>query len=203
MFTVEAFCVCSLMLELNGNIDIMSKYGLLLMSSEPLIQDIVIRLTLQRDACYNEMLDTLGMCEPRKNLLISYLNTEIVRMLKSLLEPVDGLDEFARIKSARVVTLEFDSYMVQEEDIVEGDLRLLEVDKALHLPSGVQIRMNFTSVDVIHSWAVPSFGIKTDCVPGRLNQSAVFITKEGVAYGQCSELCGVNHGFMPIVVVIH
>ena len=64
-----------------------------------------------------------------------------------------------------------------------------------------QIRLNFTGADVIHAWAVPSYGIKTDCVPGRLNQSPLFIKQSGVSYGQCSELCGVGHGFMPIKII--
>lgn len=96
---------------------------------------------------------------------------------------------------------EYDSYMRQEEDLQPGDLRLLEVDRVLALPTGTQIRLNFTGADVIHSWAVPSFGIKTDCIPGRLNQTPLFITRNITAYGQCSELCGINHGFMPIAVV--
>jgi len=68
------------------------------------------------------------------------------------------------------------------------------------LPTNTHIRVLVTSADVIHSWAVPSFGIKVDGIPGRLNQTGLFIQREGVFYGQCSELCGVNHGFMPIVV---
>jgi cytochrome c oxidase subunit 1 len=95
----------------------------------------------------------------------------------------------------------FDSYMRQDDDLVIGELRLLEVDRCLFLPTHTQIRLNFTGADVIHSWAVPTFGIKTDCIPGRLNQTPLFITRKVTAYGQCSELCGINHGFMPISVV--
>lgn len=96
--------------------------------------------------------------------------------------------------------VEFDSYMRQKDDLQPGDLRLLEVDRVLLLPVATQIRLNFTGADVIHSWAVPSFGIKTDCIPGRLNQTPLYITQKVTAYGQCSELCGINHGFMPICV---
>jgi len=101
----------------------------------------------------------------------------------------------------RFYHVEFDSYMRQKDDIILGDLRLLEVDRSLILPTITQIRLNFTGADVIHAWAVPSYGIKTDCVPGRLNQAPLFIKQPGVAYGQCSELCGINHGFIPISVV--
>jgi cytochrome c oxidase subunit 2 len=94
----------------------------------------------------------------------------------------------------------FDSYMIAEEDLELGELRLLEVDRKLWLPTYTYIRVLVTSVDVIHSWAIPSFGVKMDALPGRLNQVSLFIKREGIFYGQCSELCGVNHGFMPICV---
>jgi cytochrome c oxidase subunit 2 len=97
-------------------------------------------------------------------------------------------------------TLSYDSYMVPTSDLVHGALRLLEVDNRVVLPVNTHIRVLVTSADVIHSWAVPSFGIKVDAIPGRLTQSSLFIKREGVFYGQCSEICGVNHAFMPIVV---
>ncbi len=99
------------------------------------------------------------------------------------------------------VNKEFDSYMIPEEMLQPGDLRLLEVDNSLHLPVGVPIRLLITSADVIHSWAVPSLGVKVDAIPGRLNEVYLLIFREGEFYGQCSELCGVNHGFMPIKVL--
>lgn len=97
-------------------------------------------------------------------------------------------------------TLNFDSYMVPESDLVKGSFRLLEVDNRVVLPINTHIRVLVTSSDVLHSWAVPSFGIKVDATPGRLSQASLFIKREGVYYGQCSEICGVNHAFMPIVV---
>ena len=97
-------------------------------------------------------------------------------------------------------SLNFDSYMIPEEDLTGGGLRLLEVDNRLVLPVNTHIRVLVTAADVLHSWAIPSFGVKIDACPGRLNQTSMFIKREGVYYGQCSEICGVNHGFMPIVV---
>jgi cytochrome c oxidase subunit 2 len=97
-------------------------------------------------------------------------------------------------------SLNFDSYMVATDDLTHGSFRLLEVDNRVALPINTHIRLLITSADVLHSWAVPSFGIKVDATPGRLSQAALFIKREGVYYGQCSEICGVNHGFMPIVV---
>lgn len=97
-------------------------------------------------------------------------------------------------------SLAFDSYMLDEGELKFGDLRLLEVDNEVVLPAHTHIRVVLTAADVLHSWAVPSLGVKTDAVPGRLSQIPLFIKRQGVFYGQCSELCGVNHGFMPIVV---
>jgi len=97
-------------------------------------------------------------------------------------------------------TLAFDSYMIASDDLLKGSFRLLEVDNRIVLPINSHIRLLITAADVLHSWAMPSFGIKVDACPGRLSQASLFIKREGVYYGQCSEICGVNHGFMPIVV---
>jgi cytochrome c oxidase subunit 2 len=97
-------------------------------------------------------------------------------------------------------SLNFDSYIVQEDDLAIGSLRLLEVDNRVVVPTNTHVRVIVTAADVLHCWAVPSFGFKIDACPGRLNQSSIFVQREGVYYGQCSEICGVNHGFMPIVV---
>ena len=97
-------------------------------------------------------------------------------------------------------SLNFDSYMIATNDLTRGAFRLLEVDQRVILPINTHIRLLVTAADVLHSWAVPSFGIKIDACPGRLSQGSLFIKREGVYYGQCSEICGSNHGFMPIVV---
>jgi len=90
--------------------------------------------------------------------------------------------------------------MLAEEDLPFGGFRLLEVDNRLRLPIRTVIRLLITSTDVLHSWAVPSFGVKVDACPGRLNQASVLLERLGVFFGQCSEICGINHGFMPITV---
>lgn len=97
-------------------------------------------------------------------------------------------------------TINYDSYMIPEEDLNPGQLRLLEVDNRVVVPVNTHVRVLLTSTDVIHAWTVPSLGVKCDAVPGRLNQITFFAKREGVFFGQCSEICGVNHGFMPIVV---
>lgn len=94
----------------------------------------------------------------------------------------------------------FDSLLVQDADLKAGQPRLLTVDNELVVPVNKVIRMQVTAADVIHSFAVPSFGIKIDALPGRLNETWFKVTKEGVYYGQCSELCGRDHAFMPIAV---
>lgn len=94
----------------------------------------------------------------------------------------------------------FDSYMVATNDLTKGAFRLLEVDNRVVLPVKTHIRLLITAADVLHSWAVPAFGIKVDACPGRLTQASLFIKREGLFFGQCSEICGVNHGFMPIAV---
>ncbi len=99
-------------------------------------------------------------------------------------------------------SLVYDSVMLSEKDLEYGYHRLLDVDHQMILPSNVHIRLMVTAGDVLHSWAVPSLGVKIDAVPGRMSQVGLFIKHQGVFYGQCSELCGVNHGFMPIVVKV-
>ena len=96
--------------------------------------------------------------------------------------------------------IEFDSYIVPTNELEPGDFRLLEVDHRVVLPTQTDLRVLVTSADVIHSWTVPSLGVKVDAIPGRLNQLGFFIKYPGVFYGQCSEICGANHSFMPIVV---
>lgn len=99
-------------------------------------------------------------------------------------------------------SIKFDSYMVHDAELNPGDLRLLKTDMPLFLPKNTHIRLLITSSDVLHSWAVPSFGVKLDAVPGRLNQTSIYLKNTGTFYGQCSELCGVNHAFMPIEVYV-
>jgi cytochrome c oxidase subunit 2 len=103
-------------------------------------------------------------------------------------------------KIKKTVSFNYDSVMINEDDLKEGMHRLLEVNNRLLIPVGVPIRFLITSTDVLHSWSLPSLGLKVDAVPGRLNQFIVEVKRPGIFYGQCSELCGPMHGFMPIVV---
>jgi cytochrome c oxidase subunit 2 len=98
----------------------------------------------------------------------------------------------------------YDAWLVQDKEDMEGEdrpfTRLLTTDTRVVVPVGKVIRVQMTSTDVLHSWAVPSLGVKKDAVPGRLNELWFEADREGIFYGQCSELCGTNHGFMPIEV---
>nr|APX39521.1 cytochrome c oxidase subunit 2 [Oulema melanopus] len=96
--------------------------------------------------------------------------------------------------------LEFDSYMIPTNELNSFNFRLLDVDNRTVLPYNTQIRMLVTAADVLHSWTIPSLGIKIDGTPGRLNQINFLINRTGLLYGQCSEICGANHSFMPIVI---
>nr|QPB70967.1 cytochrome c oxidase subunit II [Hoploclonia sp. SB0296] len=93
---------------------------------------------------------------------------------------------------------EFDSYMINQES--KNEFRLMDVDNRVVMPSNTFIRMIVTSADVIHSWTLPSTGVKIDGTPGRLNQTSLMLNRNGLMFGQCSEICGTNHSFMPIVI---
>jgi len=111
-----------------------------------------------------------------------------------------GHQWYWRYEYSDFLNIEFDSYIIPTSDLERGDFRLLEVDHRVVLPVGTDIRVLVTSADVIHSWTVPSLGVKADAIPGRLNQLSFCIKYPGIFYGQCSEICGANHSFMPIVV---
>jgi len=98
--------------------------------------------------------------------------------------------------------IEFDSYIIPDDKLKPGQRRLLEVDSRMIVPENTTIKFLITAGDVVHSFGVPALGIKTDAVPGRINQTWTKIAKKGVYYGQCSELCGINHGFMPIAIEV-
>nr|AII02536.1 cytochrome c oxidase subunit II [Dysstroma truncata] len=96
--------------------------------------------------------------------------------------------------------IEFDSYMIPSNELNNNNFRLLDVDNRIIIPMNNQIRIMVTATDVIHSWTVPSLGVKIDANPGRLNQTNFYINRPGIYFGQCSEICGANHSFMPIVI---
>ena len=101
---------------------------------------------------------------------------------------------------ADFLNLEFDSYITPTEELLEGDIRLLETDNRIVLPFNFARYILVTAADVLHSWTIPSMGVKADAIPGRLNQLTIFPKTPGIYYGQCSEICGANHSFIPIAL---
>nr|YP_004564071.1 cytochrome c oxidase subunit II [Libelloides macaronius]CBW30521.1 cytochrome c oxidase subunit II [Libelloides macaronius] len=98
------------------------------------------------------------------------------------------------------INMEFDSYMIPTNELPMNGFRLLDVDNRTMLPMNTQVRVLVTAADVLHSWTVPALGVKIDATPGRLNQTNFYINWPGLFFGQCSEICGANHSFMPIVI---
>jgi len=98
------------------------------------------------------------------------------------------------------MNIEFDSYIIPEQEAQPNSFRLLDVDNRTVIPFLSQIRLLISAADVLHAWTVPALGVKADAVPGRLNQVNFFLTRPGIFFGQCSEICGANHRFMPIAI---
>nr|YP_009414328.1 cytochrome c oxidase subunit II [Phaner pallescens]AIW64431.1 cytochrome c oxidase subunit II [Phaner pallescens] len=132
------------------------------------------------------------------SLRILYLMDEITT--PSLTLKTMGHQWFWSYEYTDYEDLNFDSYMIPTLELNPGELRLLEVDNRVVLPTEMPIRVLISSEDVLHSWTVPSLGVKTDAIPGRLNQTTLMTSRPGIYYGQCSEICGANHSFMPIVL---
>lgn len=111
-----------------------------------------------------------------------------------------GHQWYWRYEYTDFIDVEIDSYITPTSDLISGEFRLLEVDNRVVLPIQIEIRILVTGADVIHAWTVPSLGVKVDAIPGRLNQLRFTINQPGVFYGQCSEICGANHSFIPISI---
>lgn len=165
--------------------------------------------TLRNKFSHHTMLEVVWTFVPTAVLvLIAVPSFSLLYSIDALVAPkisvkIVGHQWYWSYETTDILTskdVNFDSYMVAEEDLKKGALRLLEVDNRLPLPIRANIRLIITAVDVLHSWTIPAFGLKIDACPGRLNQVSLYIALPGTYYGQCSELCGVNHSFMPIVV---
>lgn len=143
-------------------------------------------------------------------VLVAFPSFKLIYLMDEVVDPAITLKvighqwywsyEYSDYADQDGTSINFDSYMVPTNDLEVGQFRLLEVDEKVVVPAHTHVRVIITSADVIHSWAVPSLGVKLDAIPGRLNQVGFLATREGIFYGQCSEICGANHSFMPIVV---
>nr|ARH54756.1 cytochrome c oxidase subunit 2 [Trigonopterus sp. 4 AH-2016] len=132
------------------------------------------------------------------SLQILYIMDEIFNPMTTI--KIMGHQWYWSYEYSDYKNLEFDSYMIPSDQLKPFNFRLLDVDNRMVIPFNSQIRIIVTSMDVIHSWTIPAIGVKIDGTPGRLNQSNFNINRTGLFYGQCSEICGANHSFMPIVI---
>lgn len=134
------------------------------------------------------------------SLRLLYLTDEIAHPAVTV--KTIGHQWYWRYEYPDFAEVEFDSYIIPTSDLIPGEFRLLEVDNRIVIPIRLEIRLLITAADVIHSWTVPTLGIKIDAIPGRLNQLRFTASRPGVFYGQCSEICGANHSFIPIAVEV-
>nr|UOU85177.1 cytochrome c oxidase subunit II [Sargus flavipes] len=138
-------------------------------------------------------------------LFIALPSLRLLYLLDEINEPILTLKSIGHqwywsYEYSDFLDIEFDSYMIPTNELSIDGFRLLDVDNRVVLPMNSQIRILVTAADVIHSWTVPALGVKVDGTPGRLNQTSFMINRPGLFFGQCSEICGANHSFMPIVI---
>nr|YP_010432107.1 cytochrome c oxidase subunit II [Winthemia sumatrana]USW04704.1 cytochrome c oxidase subunit II [Winthemia sumatrana] len=138
-------------------------------------------------------------------LFIAFPSLRLLYLLDEINEPLITLKAIGHqwywsYEYSDFTNIEFDSFMIPTNELMNNNFRLLDVDNRIILPMNSQIRILVTAADVIHSWTIPSLGVKVDGTPGRLNQINFLINRPGLFYGQCSEICGANHSFMPIVI---
>nr|YP_009485314.1 cytochrome c oxidase subunit II [Bactrocera limbifera]AUF70287.1 cytochrome c oxidase subunit 2 [Bactrocera limbifera] len=138
-------------------------------------------------------------------LFIAFPSLRLLYLLDEINEPsvtlkAIGHQWYWSYEYSDFMNVEFDSYMIPTNELTMDGFRLLDVDNRVILPMNSQIRILVTAADVIHSWTVPALGVKVDGTPGRLNQTNFLMNRPGLFYGQCSEICGANHSFMPIVI---
>lgn len=134
------------------------------------------------------------------SLHLLYLTDEL--NTPSLTIKTVGHQWYWRYEYSDFTNIEFDSYIVPTEELQTGEFRLLEVDNRIVVPINLEVRILITAADVIHSWTIPRLGVKVDAIPGRLNQTGFTVRRPGVYYGQCSEICGANHSFIPIALEV-
>lgn len=153
-----------------------------------------------------QIIETIWTVLPALLLLFLALpSLRLLYLIEEVLTPhitlkAIGHQWYWRYEYADWHNVSFDSYIIPTDELQSGQYRLLEVDNRAVVPYNVEIRLLVTAADVIHSWTVPALGVKADAIPGRLNQLRLVASRPGVFYGQCSEICGANHSFIPIVV---
>nr|WLE66200.1 cytochrome c oxidase subunit II [Aphidius gifuensis]WLE66239.1 cytochrome c oxidase subunit II [Aphidius gifuensis]WLE66369.1 cytochrome c oxidase subunit II [Aphidius gifuensis]WLE66382.1 cytochrome c oxidase subunit II [Aphidius gifuensis]WLE66395.1 cytochrome c oxidase subunit II [Aphidius gifuensis] len=161
---------------------------------------------INRQIMHNQLLELIWTLIPMLILVFMAIpSLKILYMVEEIINPfmtlnILGHQWYWSYEYVDFKNLLLDSFMIQDNFIDLGNYRLLEVDNHLIIPYNMNIRFLVSSVDVIHSWAISSLGIKVDATPGRVNQIMSNLNRVGIFYGQCSEICGLNHSFMPIVL---
>nr|YP_010478434.1 cytochrome c oxidase subunit II [Nesophrosyne ponapona]UVI59878.1 cytochrome c oxidase subunit II [Nesophrosyne ponapona] len=171
-----------------------------------LISSLFTNKLINRNMLESQMIELIWTILPALMLVtIALPSLKILYMLEEINKPlislkVIGHQWYWSYELSDFKNIEFDSYMKNTKALNNNEYRLLEVDNRIIVPFNTKTRVLVTSLDVIHSWTVPALGIKIDGTPGRINQGNIMISRPGVYYGQCSEICGANHSFMPIVI---
>nr|YP_010478460.1 cytochrome c oxidase subunit II [Nesophrosyne makaihe]UVI59904.1 cytochrome c oxidase subunit II [Nesophrosyne makaihe] len=180
---------------------IMTTTGVLYMISSLLTNKLINRNMLE-----SQMIELIWTILPALMLItIALPSLKILYLLEEINKPLISLKAIGHqwywsYELSDFKNVEFDSYMKNTKSLTNNEYRLLEVDNRIVLPFNTKTRILVTSLDVIHSWTIPAMGIKIDGTPGRINQGSIMVTRPGVFYGQCSEICGANHSFMPIMI---
>nr|AYM84962.1 cytochrome c oxidase subunit 2 [Ommatolampis quadrimaculata] len=159
-----------------------------------------------RSMLHSHLIETIWTALPAMTLIfIALPSLKLLYLLDDSAEVMITIKTIGRqwywsYEYSDFINVEFDTYMTTEMDLKENSFRLLDVDNRTILPMNTEIRILTSASDVLHSWAIPTLGIKIDATPGRLNQGTFTMNRPGLFFGQCSEICGANHSFMPIVI---
>nr|DBA43509.1 TPA_asm: COX2 [Bombus citrinus] len=168
------------------------------------ILDLLFNKFLNLILLKNHMIEIIWTMVPSMILIfICFPSLKILYYIDEILNPfmtikTMGHQWFWSYEYPEFFNIEFESYMLNYKS--KNQFRLLETDNRLIVPFNIYIRMVISSLDVIHSWTIPSLGIKVDAIPGRINQLNLICLRPGIFFGQCSEICGMNHSFMPIML---
>nr|WOR80786.1 cytochrome c oxidase subunit 2 [Pyrocoelia sp.] len=171
-----------------------------------IITSMMLNKLVNRFLLEGQMIELIWTISPAATLIfIALPSLQILYLMDEINHPsitvkAIGHQWFWSYELSDFQEIEFDSYMSPIYENKSFSFRLLDVDNKLIVPYNSLIRMIITSTDVIHSWTIPSAGIKIDATPGRLNSTSLFLNRPGIFFGQCSEICGMNHSFMPIVL---
>nr|YP_009630589.1 cytochrome c oxidase subunit II [Diamphipnoa annulata]QBR55096.1 cytochrome c oxidase subunit II [Diamphipnoa annulata] len=171
-----------------------------------LMSTLFFNLNINRNLLDNQTIELIWTILPAVTLIfIALPSLRLLYLLDEVSNPAITLKTIGHqwywsYEYSDFLQVEFDSYMIPYNEMGTDGFRLLDVDNRAVLPMNTQVRILITAADVLHSWTVPALGVKVDATPGRLNQTSFLINRPGLFFGQCSEICGANHSFMPIVI---